>query len=95
VEGIVTTIAVRHSVADFDTWKAGFDDHEKVRRSHGSTGHQVLRDDNHVLALIEFPDVASAEAFQDDPSLAQAMHDAGVVSTPDISVWSEVAEERY
>ena len=91
----MTTIAVRHSVADFDTWKAGFDEHEKVRRSHGSTGHQVLRDGNAILALVEFPDVASAQAFQSDPSLAAAMQHAGVVSAPDISVWTEVAEERY
>lgn len=91
----MTTIAVRHSVADFDTWKAGFDEHEKVRRSHGSTGHQVLRDENQVLALIEFPDVTSAQAFQSDPSLADAMQRAGVVSAPDITVWTEVEGEQY
>jgi hypothetical protein len=91
----MTTIAVRHAVADFDTWKSGFDSHDTVRRSHGSTGYQVLRDGNAVLALIEFPDVTSAQAFQTDPSLADAMQRAGVVSAPDISVWSEVETEQY
>ena len=91
----MTTIAVRHSVADFDTWKVGFDEHEKVRRSHGSTGHQVLRDGNDILALIEFPDTASAQAFQGDPSLADAMQRAGVVSAPDISVWTEIEKEHF
>jgi hypothetical protein len=91
----MTTIAVRHSVADFDTWKNGFDEHDKIRRSHGSTGYQVLRDGNTVLALIDFPDTAAAQAFQSDPTLADAMQRAGVVSAPDISVWTEVEDEHY
>jgi hypothetical protein len=91
----MTTIVVRHSVADYEAWKAGFDEHAKVRRGHGSTGHQVLRDGNDVLALLEFPDASSAQAFQQDPSLGEAMQRAGVVSKPEVSVWSQVDEETY
>jgi hypothetical protein len=85
----MTTLAVRHTVQDFDSWKAGFDAHDGGRRSHGATGYRVLRDGNTVLALIDFPDATSAKAFQADPSLRQAMDVAGVVGTPDISIWSE------
>jgi hypothetical protein len=91
----MTTLAVRHTVQDFDTWKLGFDGHADVRRSHGSTGYRVLQDGNSVLALIEFPDVASSQAFTTDPSLRAVMDQAGVVGAPDISVWSEAAQERY
>ena len=91
----MTTLAVRHTVQDFDTWKLGFDGHDDVRRSHGSTGYRVLQDGNSVLALIEFPDAASAQAFQTDPSLRDAMDKAGVVGTPDISIWTEAYEEKY
>ena len=91
----MTTLAVRHTVADFDTWKAGFDGHDDVRRSHGSTGYRVLRDGNSVLALIEFPDAASTEAFSSDPSLRAVMEKAGVVGAPDISLWSDAAREQY
>ena len=91
----MTTLVVRHTVADFDTWKGGFDDHGEVRRSHGATDHRVLRDGNNVLALIDFPDAAAAQAFQADPSLRDVMHKAGVIEAPDISVWVEDSEEQY
>jgi hypothetical protein len=91
----MTTLAVRHTVSDFDTWKAGFEVHDESRRSHGATGHRVLREGNNVLALIEFPTPAAAADFQNDPSLRQAMQAAGVVGAPDISVWAETYQEQY
>ena len=91
----MTTLAVRHTVNDFNTWKAGFEGHDAARRSHGSTGYRVLQDGNSVLALIEFPDAASAQAFQTDPSLGEVMDKAGVVGAPDISIWSEAYQEQY
>lgn len=91
----MTTLAVRHTVQDFDTWKLGFDGHDDVRRSHGSTGYRVLHDGNAVLALIEFPDEASSQAFTADPSLGEVMATAGVVGAPDVSVWSEAGQEQY
>ncbi|MBV9830462.1 MAG: hypothetical protein JOZ82_02625 [Marmoricola sp.] len=91
----MTTLAVRHTVQDFDTWKAGFDGHDRARRSHGSTGYRVLQDGNSVLALIEFPDAASAQAFRADPELGKVMAEAGVIGAPDISTWSEASREMY
>lgn len=91
----MTTLVVRHTVEDFDRWSTGFKDHGDVRRSHGATGHRVLRDGNHVLALMDFPDADSAAAFEADPSLKEEMHRAGVVGAPEISVWNEDSEERY
>ncbi|HTY71226.1 MAG TPA: cyclase [Actinomycetes bacterium] len=91
----MTTIAVRHSVADYDTWKLVFDEHEKIRRSHGATEHRVLREGNNVLALIHFPDAASARTFSEDPSLHDAMERGGVLGAPDVSVWDQDVEERY
>jgi hypothetical protein len=91
----MTTLAVRHTVQDFTTWKAGFDQHDSARRNHGSTGYRVLHDGNNVLALIDFPDDASAHAFRSDPVLREVMKNAGVVGAPDISAWSEDSEERY
>lgn len=91
----MTTLAVRHTVQDFNTWKAGFDGHDQARRSHGSTGYRVLQDGNSVLALIEFPDAAAAQAFQTDPKLGEIMASAGVIGAPDISTWSEASREMY
>ena len=91
----MTTMVVRQQVSDFDSWKLGFDEHEKVRRSHGATGHRVLRDGNDVLVLIDFPDAAGAREFQTDPSLKEAMARAGVVGAPDISLRSDGGQEQY
>jgi hypothetical protein len=55
----------------------------------------VLQDGNSVLALIEFPDAASAQAFQTDPKLGEVMAGAGVIGAPDISTWSEASKEMY
>ena len=91
----MTTLAVRHTVNDFDTWKSGFDGHDAGRRGHGSTGYRVLRDGNAVLALIEFPDASSAQAFTTDPSLREVMDKPGVVGAPDVSIWAEAEREQY
>ena len=34
----MTTLAVRHTVSDFDTWKSAFDGHATVRSSHRRRG---------------------------------------------------------
>lgn len=90
----MTTLAVRHSVADYTTWKAAFDEHASVR-SHGATGHRVLRDGDDVLVLLEFPDASAAESFKADPSLRTALQNAGVQGVPDISMRTEAELVRY
>ena len=87
----MTTLAVRHTVSDFDTWKSAFDGHASVRSSHGSTGERILHDGNAILVLIDFPDAASAQSFMADPTLADAMVKGGVVGAPDVSVLVEAA----
>jgi len=91
----MTTLAVRHSVSDFDSWKIAFDGHEAVRRSHGATGHRVLRDGNDLLVLVDFPDAASAEAFKSDLALVTAMRNGGVQGVPDVSVRTEASQAQY
>jgi uncharacterized protein (DUF1330 family) len=87
----MTTLAVRHSVSDFDTWKAAFDGHAAVRTGHGATGQRVLHDGNSILVIIDFPDAASAQAFMADPSLAEAMSKGGVIGAPDVAILVEAA----
>ena len=88
-------LCVQHKVADFDSWKAVFDEHGDSRKEHAAVGHRVLRrgdDSNAVMVLTEFPDRAKAEAFVEDPSLGAAMGRAGIEGAPDITFW-EAAEE--
>jgi uncharacterized protein (DUF1330 family) len=91
----MTTLAVRHTVQDFDVWKAAFDAHAAARRDHGATGHRVLREGQDILVLIDFDTQEQAAAFTTDPSLKEAMADAGVTSAPDITIREETEGLRY
>jgi hypothetical protein len=91
----MTTLTVRHSVPDYDAWKAVFDTHSDIRRSHGATGHRVLRDGDDVLVLVEFPDVAAAQSFQSDSSLRVALQQAGIQGPPDVSLRTEAEQVQY
>jgi len=88
----MTTVAVRHRVADFDTWKAGYDEHDAARKEFGCTGDMVLRDaadSDSILVLTFWPTAADAQAFATDPRLPEVMKKAGVVSEPRIEIYEE------
>jgi hypothetical protein len=88
----VSTIIIRHRVADFDAWKPVFDEHGSVRREHGLTDHAVLRDEddpNVVTLLLGTDDTARAREFFGSEGLREAMQSAGVVSQPDIWITNE------
>jgi len=91
----MTTVAVRHRVADFDTWRAAYDEHGVVRKEHGTTGDRVLRDasdPNEVLVLTFWPTADNARAFVEDPSLKEVMGRAGVVGAPRIEIYEEAGD---
>lgn len=84
----MAVLTVRHTVADYAAWKAGYDNHGGSRKEHGAVRDQVLQsvdDPNDLLVLVEFGSLADAKAFANDPSLKEAMSAAGVVGAPDIS----------
>lgn len=88
----MTTVAVRHRVADYDQWRIAYDEHGAKRKEHGTTGDTVLRgaaDPSEVLVLTYWPAAANAQAFLNDPSLKEAMAKAGVVGAPRIEVYEE------
>lgn len=93
-------VIVRHPVADFDPWKAGFDDHEPARveaglldaadlqESKGIIGHaanQSLDDSNLAVVYHQADSFDTLEAFLADPELRAGMESAGVVSEPEVS----------
>jgi quinol monooxygenase YgiN len=87
------TLVVRHTVADYAAWREVYDTVEPVRTTHGCTGHRVLRDPadaNDVFITHEFPSVANAQAFTQDPDFGAAMKKAGVTSAPRIEIFQSV-----
>jgi hypothetical protein len=90
----MATVAVQHTVEDFDSWRVSFDGHGKNRKEHGCTGETVLRDEenaNRVLVLLQWPSMKEAHAFASDPSLAEAMRNSGVVGPPRIEFYETAA----
>ena len=87
------TLTVRHTVADYPTWRVAYDEAETIRKEHGCTAQQVFRspdDTNDVFVTHDFPSAADAKAFAADPALAQAMQSAGVTSAPRIEIYEIV-----
>jgi hypothetical protein len=87
------TLVCRHTVADYAAWRAVYDEVDPIRTQHGCTDQRVLRlptDANDVFITHEFPSVAQAAAFADDPNFGAAMKRAGVTSAPRIEIFESV-----
>jgi quinol monooxygenase YgiN len=88
-------VVIRHQVADFDTWKAAFDEHEDARREAGCLGHHINRakdDPNLVTLYLAVENVERAKAFADSDDVRNLMAQAGVVSAPELTWTTPVRE---
>ena len=77
-----------HSVADFDSWLAGYDAADELRTSRGIVGHAANRsmDDPSVAVIYHQAESFEAlRAFLADEGLAAAMKEAGVTSEPQVT----------
>jgi hypothetical protein len=94
-------LIVRHPVADYDSWRKIFDEVEALQAQNGCTAKRVIHvpgNPNDVAAIHDFPTVAQAEAFANDPAsgtannpaLRTAMERAGVTSDPRIEVFEDL-----
>jgi hypothetical protein len=83
----MSNVIIRHRVADFDAWKAAFDDHGSVRRDYGLTDASLLRDEDDasmVTIVLSTDDTARAREFLGSDTLKETMDGAGVVSQPEV-----------
>ena len=88
-------VLVSHSVADFDTWKAGFDAHERARRDAGIVAHHLNRsrdDPNSVSVYMAISDLDRAKAFFSSADLKSAMEDVGVTGPPEFTWMTPMRE---
>jgi len=84
--------AIRHSVSDYDQWKAVFDGYPPT--AHGALFARVNRavDDPNTIAVVAgFETLEAANAFLGSPELKAKMEEAGVSSEPRIELYEEVA----
>jgi hypothetical protein len=83
----VSSVFIRHRVADFDAWKAAFDEHGTARREHGLADTSLLRDEddaNMVTIVMSTDDTARAREFLGSDDLRETMKGAGVTSAPEL-----------
>jgi hypothetical protein len=88
------TLIVRHTVADYASWRKVYDEVEPLRVKHGYTAQRVMHVPGHpneVAGTHDFPTVAQAEAFANDPELTAAMERSGVTGTPRIEVFKDIS----
>jgi hypothetical protein len=74
-------LTIHHKVKDYATWRKGYDEHEKSRKSAGITNGKVFRsaeDPNDILVVQDVADVAKARAWLGGDDLKTAMEKAGV-----------------
>ena len=88
-------LVISYQVADFDAWKAVFDDNEPGRRSQGYVGHHINRaenDPNSLSIYLAVEDVDSAKAYVTSDDVKSLMEKAGVTSQPEFMWMTPVRE---
>ena len=81
----MTTLFIRHKVADYGAWKRVYDSVGPLRADYGVTAASVHRDaddPNDVIVVHRFADLAAAHAFTGAAELRTAMGQGGVVGAP-------------
>ena len=80
-------VFIRHSVADYDAWRAEYDAFAEERSGMGVRDHAVYRavdDGNELTVWHDFDSRAEAESFTGADRLREVMHNAGVLGAPTI-----------
>ena len=89
---------VKHRVANFEKWKATFDEMDPTRQAHGWTGYSLLRDatdPNLIVIVNRMSDLGRAKAYGSSDALRTAMQNAGVLGVPEIQLLEDAEERRY
>jgi hypothetical protein len=79
---------VRHAVADFDKWKAGYLAHDSMRQAYGISQFIIGRgidDPKTAIVIDKISDVQKAKDFSMLPDLKDAMKKAGVTGKPEFA----------
>jgi len=84
----MTTMFVRHTVSNYETWRKAYDEFASIQKSKGVTGQSVYQatdNPNDITVTHEFASVQAAQAFVNSDELKSAMQNAGVMGAP--TVW--------
>ncbi len=85
----MATIIVNHRVADYKTWKMGFDGDEERRKGMGLTLSAVgeRQDDAGMVYMVfQVEDVPMVMGMMAAPEMQKVMAENGVISAPEVIV---------
>jgi quinol monooxygenase YgiN len=91
------TLLVRHKVADYERWKAAFDQQMAVRHHGGERSCRIFRsadDPNELTLLFEWEDLNRARSFMNSPEARSYIQQAGVTGVPEIHFLTEMYTVR-
>jgi len=94
----VPAMLVSHTVANLDTWLAGYGASAAVQKQGGIIGeaaNQSLDDPSTVVVYHQAESHDTLKAFMANPSLAEAMKKAGVTSAPQVTYLTGGWAKRY
>lgn len=94
----MTTLFVKHKVANYDKWKQGYDAFNDKRKGFGISAASVHRtpdDPDTIIITHRFKDTTSAQAFINSDDLKAAMKEAGVLGPPEIWLGEDVEQLIY
>jgi len=83
----MTTMFVRHKVANYSAWRKGYDDFQSTQTAKAVKAqavYQAADDPNDITVTHDFADLKAAHAFAGSAELKKAMQGAGVVGAPTI-----------
>jgi hypothetical protein len=85
----MTKVILSHKVADYAKWRPLFDADFEVRKGSGFLNETVFRasdDPNHLYIHADIDDLGAFDEMMNDPSLAEKMAEAGVISEPAVLI---------
>ncbi len=86
-------VIVKADVEDHDAWRESFDAAAEFRDEVGVGAISIHHEPGNrstVVVLLTFDSVEAATSFVNNPDLARAMKDGGVVGSPRIEVFETV-----
>ncbi len=89
-------VALQHPVADYDTWKAVYDEaHPGTFGALFARVNRSVDDPNLVAVVAGFESVEAAKRMIDNPDLKADMDRAGVTAAPRIEIYEESESVQY
>jgi quinol monooxygenase YgiN len=94
----MTTMIVKHRVANYEAWKTVFEEMKPLRAQHGWISTRVLRDatdPNLVTVINHARDLDGIKRYGALPGLRAAMERGGVQGPPELSFCDDAGDAAY